>query len=83
MPDTTRPDTKGHHWFDEHARNETVLIRLGYGDFTTPMKGREHIVAHRNTKLFGHIGAVARYDVNKIIEGEGFLMFWGVLGETF
>jgi hypothetical protein len=75
MPKSTWADTSGHHWFDEHVRNEMPLIDVGYGDFTTPMKGRQHVVAHRDTRLFGRIGAVARYDINKIVEGEGFLMF--------
>jgi len=76
MSQRTWRDTKGHHWFDEHARNEMPLIEVAYGDFTTPMKGWQHVVAHRDTRLFGRIGAAARYDVNNmIIEGEGFLMF--------
>ena len=76
MSQNTWADTEGHHWFDKHARDEMPLIEVVYGDFTTPMKGRQHVVAHRDTKSFGRIGAVARYDVNNmIIEGEGFLMF--------
>ena len=51
------------------------LIEDAYGDFTTPMKGWQHVEAHRDTKLFGRIGAVARYDVNRSVEGEGFLRF--------
>jgi len=51
------------------------LIEVAYGNFTTPMKGWQHVVAHRDTKSFGRIGAVSRYDVNRVIEGEGFLMF--------
>jgi len=75
MSQGTWRDTKGHHWFDEHARNEMPLIEVAYGGFTTPMKGKYHVVAHRDTKLFGRIGAVARYDTNRVEEGEGFLMF--------
>lgn len=75
MPKSTWADTSGHHWFDKHARNEMPLIDVAYGDFTTPMKGEQHVAAHRDTRLFGRIGAMARYDINKIVEGEGFLMF--------
>jgi len=75
MSQRTWRDTKGHHWFDKHARNEMPLIEDAYGDFTTPMKGWQHVEAHRDTKLFGRIGAVARYDINRSVEGEGFLRF--------
>ena len=75
MPKNTWADTNGHHWFDEHARNEMPLIEVAYGDLTTPMKGWQHVEAHRDTRLFGRIGAVARYDVNRVVEGKGFLMF--------
>lgn len=75
MPKSTWSDTKGHHWFDKSARNEMPLLGVAYGSFITPMKGWQHVQAHRDTRIFGRIGAVARYDVNRIIEGEGFLMF--------
>jgi len=76
MPKSTSADTKGHHWFDDHALNEMPLIKIAYGDFTTPMEGKQHVVAHRDIRLFGWIGAVARYDVNNmIIGGKSFLMF--------
>ena len=75
MPKSTWADTNGHHWFDEPVRSGMPLIDVAYGDFTTAMKGKQHVVAHRDTRRFGRIGAVARYDINKIVEGEGFLMF--------
>lgn len=75
MSQSTWPDTNGHHWFDRPVRKEMPLIEVAYGSFTTPMKGSQHVTAHRDTRLFGRIGAVARYDVNRIVEGQGFFMF--------
>ncbi len=74
MSKGTWPDGN-HHWFDKHAREEMPLIEVGYGKYTTHMKGSQHVGAHEDTRKFGRIGAVARYDLNRIIEGEGFLMF--------
>ena len=76
MSKGTWPD-EDHHWFDKHAREEMLLIEVGYGNYTTYMKGSQHVKAHRDTREFGPIGAVARYDLNRIVEGEGFLMFRG------
>lgn len=75
MSKHTWSDTKGHHWFDKHAREEMPLIDIAYGDFTTPMKGAQHVQAHRDTKDIGRIGAVARFMRNTVVEGDGFIMF--------
>jgi hypothetical protein len=75
MSQNTWTDTKGHHWFDKAARNEMPLMENAYGKFTTPMSGLQHVAVHQDTRLFGRIGAVARYDVNNFIEGEGFIMY--------
>jgi hypothetical protein len=75
MTKHTWSDTKGHHWFDKNARQEMPLIYIAYGDFTTPMKGAEHVQAHRNTKEVGRIGAIAKFTRNIIAEGNGFIMF--------
>ena len=75
MSQNTWSDTKGHHWFDEAGRDEMPLMEIAYGNFTTPMSGSQHVTAHRDIRLFGRIGAVARYDINKVVEGEGFIMF--------
>ena len=64
MSEQTWLDTKGHHWFNKHAREEMALIDIVYGDVTTPMKGREHVQAHRDAKEVGRIGAVARFSRN-------------------
>ena len=76
MSKGTWPDAD-HHWFDKHAREEMPLIEVGYGNYTTLAKGAQHVKAHRDKREFGPIGAVARYDLNRIVEGEGFLMFRG------
>ena len=75
MTQKTWPDTKGHHWFDKSALNEMPFVEIAYGNLTTPMSGSQHVTAHRDTRLFGRIGAVARYDVSKVIDGKGFIMF--------
>lgn len=75
MSQRTWRDTKGHQWFDKRARDEIPLIEVAHGGFTTPMKGWQHVAAHRDTRQFGRIGAVARYDINRSVDGEGFLTF--------
>lgn len=52
-----------HHYFDKHAREEMLLIEVAYGNSTIDMKGPQHVKFHRNTREFGRIGAVARYDL--------------------
>jgi hypothetical protein len=73
MSQNTWSDTRGPHWFDNIARNEMLLMENEHGTFTTPMSGSRHVTAHKDARIFGRIGAVASYDINKIIEGEGFI----------
>jgi hypothetical protein len=62
MVPCTWKDTKGHHWFDKKARSDNPVVGIGFGDFKTPMTGSEHVRAHRITKVYGPIGAIADFE---------------------
>jgi len=68
MPKRTWADGD-HHWFDEPTRRGKPYMEEAY------MKGTEHVQAHQDTREVGPTGAIARYERNRIMVGEGFLMF--------
>lgn len=68
-------DTKGHHWIDVSTQRGKPYMEAAYRNYTTPMTRPQHVQAHRNGKEVGPMGAIARYDRDRIMQGEGFLMF--------
>ena len=77
---TWKPTT-GNHWINNTGdniagkRRDVPILEAAYGKYTTPMSGSTHVKAHRDARECGPIGAVARYTMDRIIKGDGFIMY--------
>jgi len=66
MSEGTWRDTKGHHWMDKPTRNRVPLWKEMFDDCTTPMSGKEHVQAHRDTKHYGIVGAMSLLEIRRL-----------------
>ncbi|MFC1977377.1 hypothetical protein ACFLWS_03820 [Chloroflexota bacterium] len=74
MSERTWSNTKGHHWIDAPTRRGNPVLEKAYSIYTTPMTGLQHVQAHRDTREGGPAFAASRYDLNRIIQGKGFIV---------
>lgn len=65
MAKKTWRDTRGHHWMDKPLRTCYRLWETVYSDFTTPMSGEEHVQAHRDTRKYGIMGTISRFQARR------------------